>query len=74
MTNLPEISTEAIARDVVAGVPFTIQHGLGRQVQGWLCLWATADCTFHIQDPTADTARELTLIPSASASVRLVLL
>ncbi len=74
MKNLPQISTEVIALDVTAGVPFTIKHGLDRQVQGWLCIWSTADCTFHVQDPTADTARELTLIPSASASVRLVLL
>lgn len=74
MKNLPEISTDAIALDVVGGVPFTIKHGLGRQVQGWLCLWATAHCTFYVQDPIADTARELTLMPSATASVRLVLL
>lgn len=73
-SNLPSIATEAIALSVVVGVPVTIKHGLGRQVEGWLCIWSTADCTFHVQDPAADTARELTLIPSASASVRLVLL
>lgn len=71
---VPAISTAAIALTVAAGVPVRIAHGIGRQIEGWLVLWTTAPVDFHVQDPSADSAQELILVPNASASVRLVLL
>lgn len=71
---IPAIATDPIALDVVAGVAVTIPHGLGRQVAGWLVIWQDAACAFAVQDPAADSRRELVLVPSGSASVRLVLL
>jgi hypothetical protein len=72
--NLPGIATETISLQVSTGVPVTIPHGLGRQIEGWLVVWQTAPVVFSVQDPAADTARELVLVPNASAIVRLVLL
>lgn len=68
------LDTDPIELTVEAGTPITIRHGLGRQVNGWLCVWSTAPVIFHVADPRADTARELVLVPSNSARVRLVLL
>lgn len=70
----PQIATDAIVLTVSAGVPVTVKHGLGRQIAGWLVIWQTAACGFYVQTPTADTSREIVLVPTASASVRLVLL
>lgn len=71
---VPKISTDSIPLSVVSGVPVTIRHGLGRQVEGWLVIWRTVPVDFHVLDPGADTRSELVLIPSASASVRIILL
>lgn len=71
---IPALSTDLIELSVTAGLPVTITHGLGRQVAGWLTIWRSAACEFSIQDPAADTSRELVLVPSGTASVRLVLL
>lgn len=71
--NIPQIATEAIELDVTTGVPVTIPHGLGRQVLGWLVIWQDVACQLEIQDPAADTTRDLVLVPTASASVRVVL-
>lgn len=71
---IPVITTEAIELGLVSGEPITIKHGLGRQVTGWLILYMTEFVQLKIQDPSADTSRELTLIPSANSKVRLVLL
>jgi len=71
---IPAIATDVIELTVTAGTPVTIAHGLGRQVTGWLVLWQDAACVFTIQDPAADSRRELVLVPSGTANVRLVLL
>lgn len=71
---IPAIATDPIELTVQAGVAVSIPHGLGRQVAGWLVIWRTAACEFTVQDPAADSRRELVLVPSGSASVRLVLL
>lgn len=71
---IPDISTAALHLSVVSGEPYTITHGFGRQVVGWLVLWQTAACDFVVQNPLADTRQQITLIPSATADVRLVLL
>lgn len=71
---IPAISTDPIEVNVSAGVPFTLQHGLGRQVAGYLIIWRSAPCDFTVQNPAADSSRELVLVPSGTASVRLVLL
>lgn len=71
---VPRFSTEALTLTVVGGDPVTIDHGFGRQVEGWAVIWSDEHILFRIQDPAADTSRELTLIPSASGTVRLVLL
>lgn len=70
---LPAIATNAIAFDVTAGVPFSVRHGLGRQVVGWNVIWSTVHCMLHVADANADTSSELVLVPSASGSLRLVL-
>ncbi len=74
LQHLPVISTAALDLQVTSGKPVRIAHGLGRQVEGWLVLWQTAPVAFSIQDPGADTAQELVLVPNASARVRLVVL
>lgn len=59
---------------MTAGVPVDIQTGLGRQVGGYVIVWQSAPCVLHVADPKADTRRVLRLVPSATASLRLVLL
>lgn len=71
---VPELSSEPIELEVTASQAVRIPHGLGRQVVGWLVVWQSAVCNFFVQDPAADSSRELVLVPSATASVRLVLL
>ncbi len=71
---IPQIVTDLIELSVTAGTPVTIAHGLGRQVAGYLPIWKSAPCDFTVQDPAADSSRELVLVPSGTASVRLVLL
>jgi hypothetical protein len=71
---IAQIATDPIELTVTAGVPVTIPHGLGRQVSGWLVIWQSVPIDFYVQSPVADTARELVLIPTASAAVRVVLL
>ena len=71
---IPKISTDLIELSVTAGTPVTIPHGLGRQVAGWLVIWQSAACVFTVQNPAADSSRELILVPSGTANVRLVLL
>jgi hypothetical protein len=71
---LPTIVTEPIEVAVTAATPFTLPHGLGRQVAGWLVIWADADVTCHVADPAADSSQELALVPSATCNLRIVLL
>jgi len=71
---IPQFATDPIELAVSAGVVVTIPHGLGRQVAGWLVIWRDAACDFTIQNPIADSSRELVLVPNGSATVRLVLL
>lgn len=68
------IATDPIALSVTASEPVTIRHGLGRQVAGWLVIWATAPVEFFVADAAADTRTELVLVPSATCDVRVVLL
>ncbi len=70
----PQIATDVIELSVTAGVAVTIPHGLGRQIAGYLPIWKSAPCEFSIQNPAADSSRELVLVPTGTASVRLVLL
>lgn len=66
--------TDTIRLSVQASVPVTIRHGLGRQVTGWLLVWATAPVEFFVADAAADTRLELVLVPSATCDVRLLLI
>ena len=68
------IATDPIALSVVASEPVVLSHGLGRQVAGWLVIWATAPVEVFVADAAADTRTELVLVPSATCDVRLVLL
>lgn len=71
---LPAIATDPITVSATAATPFTVSHGLGRQVAGWLVIWSDANVLCHVSDPEADTAKELTLVPSATCNLSLVLL
>lgn len=71
---IPAIATDPIEMSVTGGVAVTIAHGLGRQVAGWLVIWRSAECEFVIADALDDSSKELVLIPSGTAKVRLVLL
>ena len=71
---IPKLNSEAIELSVTAGTPVTLPHGLGRQIAGYLVIWKSAACDFTVQDPAADSSRELVLVPTGTASVRLVLL
>lgn len=73
------LATEALARDFIeraveAGEPLTIDHGLGRAVAGWQVIWCDAPVNFYVYDASADTRNVLTLVPDATATVRLVIL
>ena len=71
---IPQIATDLIELSVTVNVPVTIRHGLGRQVAGYIVVWRSAPCDFTVQNPAADSSRELVLVPSGTANVRLVLL
>jgi len=68
---IPGIATEPITLDVQAGIPVRIAPQLGREPAGWLVIWSDAPVQFHAL-PTV--AGELSLMPSTSARVRLVVL
>lgn len=68
------IVSDLIEVSVTAGVAFDVRTGLGRQVGGYVVVWQSAPCVLHVEDPKADTRRVLRLVPSATASLRLVLL
>lgn len=68
------LSTDIIELAVQAGQAVSIPHGLGRQIAGYLVVWRSAPTTLYVQDPSKDTSKELVLVPTATASVRLVLL
>jgi hypothetical protein len=71
---IPQLATDPIELTVTAGLAVTLAHGLGRQIAGYLAIWKSAPCEFTVLDPAADSSRELVLVPSGTASVRLVLL
>jgi hypothetical protein len=71
---IPKLSTDAIELSVTANVPVTITHSIGRQLAGWLVIWQDAIVNFVVQNADADTSRQLVLVPSATANVRIVLL
>jgi hypothetical protein len=71
---IPQIATDPIELSVTNGVPVTIRHGLGRQVAGWIVVWASATINFYASNPLADTRAELVLVPTGTGNVRLVLL
>lgn len=66
--------TEPISVSVSAGVPVTVKHSLGRPVTGWVVVWATAPCLLSVVDAAEDTRQAITLLPSATASLRLAFL
>lgn len=70
----PAIATEAIALTVVAGQAVTLAHGMGRQIEGFIVIWRDAPCELYVQDAAKDSSKELVLVPTASANVRVVLL
>lgn len=70
----PEISSDVIELDVVAGKAVNIEHGFGRQIAGWIVIWSDAYIEFIVNNPAADTSKNLVLTPNSTASVRLVLL
>ncbi len=69
-----EIVTGPIELDVTAGKAVEIKHGLGRPVSGWLVIYQTADITFSLAGEDDNTGGSLTLTPSGTGTVRLVLL
>lgn len=71
---IPSFATDPIELSVSADTPVTIRHHIGRQILGWSVVWRDAPCEFHVQDAAADSSRELVLVPSGTANVRLVLL
>jgi hypothetical protein len=71
---IPKISSEPIELETTASQPVTVKHGLGRQVAGYVVIWSTGPVQLYVQDPAADTSRELVLIPDATVRLRLVLL
>lgn len=71
---IPEITTDPIDLAVSAGVPVTINHGLGRQIAGWIIIWKDGPIDLYIQDSSADTSQELVLVPTYTGNVRVVLL
>jgi len=71
---IAEIVTNPIEIDVVVDEPVTIEHGLGRQVAGWLVIWRDTPVDLVVYDSSADTSQSLVLMPNASARVRIVLL
>ena len=74
MMYMPSISTRPIEMDVLAGVSITIKHGVGRQLFGWQIIWQDTPNSFSIVNPGEDTSNSITLLPSATGKVRLVLL
>jgi hypothetical protein len=72
--NLPVIATEPLDFAVSAGTPFVVEHGLGRQVGGYLVVWSSGYVSLKVADPDEDTRQQITLVPNASVSLRLVLL
>ena len=70
----PAISTDIIEIFSPSLVPITIKHGLGRQLAGWQVIWSDADIRFYVDDPDLDTSTEITLVPSTTGAVRIVLL
>lgn len=68
------IVTDPIPISVSAGAPFTVDHGLGRQVGGYLVIWADADVQVHVVDPDADSSKSLELVADTTCNLRLVLL
>ena len=73
--NVAEISTKPIQLACVSGVPIVIPHGIGRQLNGWLIVWkSVAGLDLVVLDPNADTSNSITLVPSATGLVRIVLL
>jgi hypothetical protein len=65
--------TDPIELVCYVGVPMTLRHSTGRPVTGWVVLWATAPCVLYVADPTADTRQAITLVPNASATLRVAL-
>ena len=73
--NIPEISTHAIELDCVGGVPIIIPHGLGRQLFGYDIIWKLVPgLDLTVVNPGDDTSNSITLLPSATGKIRLVLL
>jgi hypothetical protein len=73
-SKLPIIITDPIELSVIANTPFTVPHGLGRQIGGYWVVWSTDFVQLKVADPAEDTRLEITLIADASVDLRLVLL
>jgi hypothetical protein len=71
---IPAFATDAIDVSFTVGQTYTIRHGMGRQVRGWVVIWRDAPGEVYAANPAADTRQELALIPTASFDARLVLL
>lgn len=73
-SRIPRLSTDAISLSVTSGVPVAIKHSLGRRLRGWLVIWMDNYVQFKVQSAAADDTLTLTLVPNATANVRIVLL
>lgn len=69
-----QLSTEPIEITVTTGVPFDIEHGLGRQIQGFMVVWATDYVAVKPVNPAADSSKMLRLVANNSVTLRIVLL
>ena len=62
--------SDAIELAAVAGEPLRLAHGFGRPVNGWIVIYAEAPIALHATENSRDA---LVLVPSATRTVRLVL-
>lgn len=69
-----EIISEPIEMAVTGGTPVTVVHGLGRPVSGWLVIYQTADISFWLTSQGSNVGDSITLTPTGTGTVRLVLL
>ena len=68
------LSTEFIELDVTAGQAVKIEHGLGRPVRGWHVIWSVSLVQLWLANESDSTVNSLTLYPTTTGRVRLVLL
>jgi hypothetical protein len=74
MAQPTKIVTEPIAVSVVFGFTVEIAHGLGRELAGFLVIWADHNASVWVDDPDASTAETLILRAGSTGDIKLVLL